>query len=118
MRTRDPKGVSAIVAGAGLAGLAAARELEARGAAVTVIEARGRVGGRVWTLRDQFAARQHAEAGGDLIEAEQTHVPDLAKALGLGRRGSSVTGSLRSGRAGGADHRVGIARAGRYLEPL
>src|SRR5262249_28622220 len=83
MRTRDLTGVSAIVGGAGLAGLAAARELEARGAAVTVVEARGRVGGRVWTLRDQFAARQHAEAGGDLIEEDQTHVLALAKALGL-----------------------------------
>src|SRR5215831_15533184 len=83
MRTRDLTGVSAIVGGAGLAGLAAARELEARGAAVTVVEARGRVGGRVWTLRDQFAARHHAEAGADLIEGEQTHVVDLAKALGL-----------------------------------
>ena len=34
-----------IVAGAGLAGLSAARELEARGATITVIEARDRVGG-------------------------------------------------------------------------
>ena len=83
MRTRDLTGVSVIVAGAGLAGLSAARELEARGAAVTVVEARGRVGGRVWTLRDRFAGRQHAEAGADLIEGEQEHVLGLAKALGL-----------------------------------
>jgi monoamine oxidase len=83
MRGRDLAGVSVIVGGAGLAGLAAARELEARGAAVTVVEARGRVGGRVWTLRDKFAARQHAEAGADLIEGEQAHVLGLAKALGL-----------------------------------
>src|ERR1043165_4429917 len=83
MRTRDLRGGRVIVGGAGLAGLAAARELGARGAAVTVVEARARVGGRVWTLRDQFAARQHAEAGGDLIEAEQEHVLALAKALGL-----------------------------------
>jgi len=83
MPGRDLKGVSVIVAGAGLAGLSAARELEARGAAVTVVEARGRVGGRVWTLRDQFANRQHAEGGADLIEQEQEHVHALAKALGL-----------------------------------
>lgn len=72
-----------IVAGAGLAGLAAARALEARGAAVTIVEARDRVGGRVWTLRRQFAARQHAEAGADLIEGEQEHILALAKELGL-----------------------------------
>jgi monoamine oxidase len=83
MSSRDLAGTSVIVAGAGLAGLAAARSLEARGAAVTVVEARDRVGGRVWTLRKQFAARQHAEAGADLIEEDQHHVLTLAKELGL-----------------------------------
>lgn len=38
-----------IVIGAGLAGLAAARELAAAGHAVLVLEARDRIGGRVWT---------------------------------------------------------------------
>ena len=83
MSSRDLAGTSVVVAGAGLAGLAAARALEARGAAVTIVEARDRVGGRVWTLRTQFAARQHAEAGADLIEEEQQHVLNLAKELGL-----------------------------------
>jgi len=83
MPGRDLSGVSVIVAGAGLAGLSAARELEARGAAVTVVEARHRVGGRVWTVRDVFAGRQHAEAGADIIEDEQEHVLALAKSLGL-----------------------------------
>src|SRR5688572_22822363 len=82
MPRRDLAGSSVIVAGAGLAGLAAARALEARGAAVTIVEARDRVGGRVWTIRDQFAG-QHAEAGADLIEEEQEHVLELARELGL-----------------------------------
>ena len=56
-------GVSVLVAGAGLAGLAAARDLIARGATVTVIDVRDRVGGRVWTIREGFAEGQHAEAG-------------------------------------------------------
>lgn len=72
-----------VVAGAGLAGLTAARELARRGARVDVIEARARVGGRVWTLRDGFAARQHAEGGADIIEAEQAHVIALARELRL-----------------------------------
>ena len=41
-----------IVVGAGVAGLAAARMLAASGVRVTVLEARDRVGGRIWTLRD------------------------------------------------------------------
>lgn len=92
MPERDLNGRVVAIGGAGLAGLAAARELESRGAVVVVIEARDRVGGRVWTLRRGFADRQHAEAGADLIEGEQRHVHDLAKALGL-----KTTKILRSG---------------------
>jgi monoamine oxidase len=72
-----------VVAGAGLAGLSAARDLEAAGATVTLFEARDRVGGRVHTIRDGFARGAHAEGGADLIEAEQTLVHELAKALKL-----------------------------------
>ena len=67
-------GVSVLVAGAGLAGLTAAYDLAAMGAAVTVVEARDRVGGRVWTIRDGFADRQHAEAGGDMIDDSQDEI--------------------------------------------
>ncbi len=72
-----------VVTGAGLAGLAAARDLTARGAAVTVVEARDRVGGRVWTVREGFVEGQHAEAGGDLIDEAQHEIRDLARELGL-----------------------------------
>src|SRR4051794_31898375 len=77
------QGRTIVIAGAGLAGLAAARQLEARGAAVTIVEARERVGGRVWTIREGFAQGQHGEGGADLIEAEQAEVLSLAKSLGL-----------------------------------
>src|SRR5206468_389937 len=67
---RTLEGVSVLVAGAGLAGLAAARDLADAGATLTVVDARDRVGGRVWTIHDGFADRQHAEGGGDLIEGD------------------------------------------------
>ncbi len=77
------KGRSVIVAGAGLAGLTAAVELQDCGAEVTVLEARDRVGGRVWTISEGFLHGQHAEAGGDLIESEQESVCRLARSFGL-----------------------------------
>ena len=76
-------GVSVLVAGAGLAGLAAARDLMLAGADVTVVDARSRVGGRVWTVREGFADGQHAEAGGDLIDEGQHEIRTLAEELGL-----------------------------------
>ena len=85
-------GVSVLGAGAGLAGLAAARDLVALGARVTVVDARDRVGGRVWTIRDGFADNQHAEIGGDFIDEEQHAIRELAGELGL-----KLTRILRSG---------------------
>ena len=76
-------GISVLVAGAGLAGLVAARDLAAMGATVTVVDARDRVGGRVWTVRDGFIDGQHAEAGGDMIDEEHTALRRLADEFGL-----------------------------------
>src|ERR1043166_536718 len=73
---------SILVVGAGLAGLAAARDLERRGCRVQVFEARDRVGGRVLTLRDGFGG-MHAEAGGELINDDQEEIRNLATELGL-----------------------------------
>jgi monoamine oxidase len=97
--------VRVVVAGAGLAGLSAARALESRGAIVTVIEARRRVGGRVWTIRDGFAHGQHAEVGADFIESSQTAIVALARELTLplvqiNKRGFGYYGPDRRGRLG------------------
>jgi monoamine oxidase len=71
---------SILIVGAGLAGLAAAHELERRSCQVVVFEARERPGGRVWTVRDGFG-RMHGEAGGELIDQEQEEIRKLAKTL-------------------------------------
>ncbi|WHZ15905.1 MAG: hypothetical protein OJF52_002751 [Nitrospira sp.] len=76
-------GRAVIVAGAGLAGLTAAAQLQKDGAKVTVLEARDRVGGRVWTVRDAFTGGQHAEAGGDMIDGDQDAIRRLTVGLGL-----------------------------------
>jgi monoamine oxidase len=76
-------GVQVLVIGAGLAGLAAARDLLLNGAQVTIVDARHRIGGRVLTVRDGFAERQHGEAGGDLIDDGQHEIRSLAESLGL-----------------------------------
>jgi len=95
--------IHVLIAGAGLAGLAAARELEDRGIRATVIEARDRVGGRVVTIRDGFAGRQHAEGGADLIESDQESACALARRLRLTlvpilKRGFGYYGPDRAGR--------------------
>jgi monoamine oxidase len=50
---RKPGQSDVIVLGAGVSGLQAAWMLEQEGKTVTVLEARERVGGRIWTLLDQ-----------------------------------------------------------------
>ena len=47
-----------VVLGAGIAGLVAAYELRQAGYAVTVLEARNRVGGRAWTIRSNEQVEQ------------------------------------------------------------
>lgn len=56
------KGIRVAILGAGIAGLTAAYELEQAGYLVTLIEARDRVGGRAWTLRDGATIEMIGEA--------------------------------------------------------
>ncbi len=75
-RSRD-----VIVIGAGIAGLSAARELEAQGLSVAVLEARDRVGGR--TLNRKLSDGKVVEIGGQWVGPTQTYVLELIDELGL-----------------------------------
>jgi monoamine oxidase len=70
-----------VVAGAGLAGLTAADELQRAGAEVVVLEARERVGGRVWSRR--LAGGAVVEMGAEYILPGNTAIRELAARLGL-----------------------------------
>jgi len=52
-----------VIVGAGMAGLVAARELKRAGHQPVLLEARQRVGGRIYTLREPFTDGLYAEAG-------------------------------------------------------
>jgi monoamine oxidase len=56
------KGRHVVVLGAGIAGLTSAYELERAGFLVTLLEARTRVGGRAWTVRDGDTIEMNGEA--------------------------------------------------------
>lgn len=71
------KGTRVLVAGGGLAGLTAARELIVRGASVHLIEARSRLGGRVHTVRDAGFSELPLEAGGEFIDGEHAEIRKL-----------------------------------------
>jgi monoamine oxidase len=86
-----PKSMSrtdVIVVGAGLAGLAAARDLEAGGAAVTVLEARPRVGGRVEQV--ELADGRLVQLGGEVVGNAHTSYLGLVEELGLTMTASYV----------------------------
>ncbi|HOQ21213.1 flavin monoamine oxidase family protein [Microbacterium paulum] len=81
-----------VIIGAGAAGLTAANELKKAGLSVAVLEARDRVGGRLWTDTIEGAM---LEIGGQWISPDQTALQETVAELGLDtfsryREGDSV----------------------------
>lgn len=91
---------TAIVIGAGAAGLAAARRLRLVGVAVTLVEARPRIGGRVHT--DYSFAPMPIELGAELIHGEGTVTLPLAHEAGIAVAPVDRYGGLRWSEGGPA----------------
>lgn len=71
------------IVGGGLAGLSCAYFLFQAGVEVTVYEASDRVGGRVYTLRNELPGRLFCELGGEFIDSHHATMRLLARALGI-----------------------------------
>jgi monoamine oxidase len=73
-----------IVIGAGMAGVTAARELSRQGLAVTVVEARDRTGGRIYSVRDFCGAA--VEGGAEFIHTGDAEMWPEVRAAALAVR--------------------------------
>jgi monoamine oxidase len=71
-----------VIIGAGVSGLAAARVLREHGVRVSLIEARDRIGGRVFTHRDSRSAAP-IELGAEFVHGSAPEVTTLAREAGL-----------------------------------
>jgi len=120
----------AVVVGAGISGLVAAHRLRAEGADVVVVEASGRVGGRVWS---PTAAGVRFEAGGEAVDLVNETLRTVAGEVGADLRDSEVgwgdhgpvpvtwhVGGRTFARAEGAYLRLGdeLDRLGGRAEPV
>ena len=96
---RSGVGKSVVILGAGIAGLVSAYELKQAGYDVTVLEARDRIGGRVWSIR-----------GGDKIV--QTGRPDQYAQFGEGLYFNAGAGRIPS------SHRAILGYARKFGVPM
>jgi monoamine oxidase len=71
-----------LIIGAGVAGLAAAQMLAAASVNVRVLEARDRIGGRIWTVRAGKSAMP-VELGAEFIHGKPPELLDAIKSAGL-----------------------------------
>lgn len=72
-----------LIVGAGIAGLTAGYRLQQAGVAIDIIEANGRLGGRIRTQAKALGTAIPAEMGGEFIDSSHENLLGLAKELNL-----------------------------------
>ncbi|TSJ43124.1 FAD-dependent oxidoreductase [Mucilaginibacter corticis] len=77
------KNCDVLIIGAGAAGLMAAYKLSSAGKSVIVLEARGRLGGRIHTLQNENFFKE-AERGAEFIHGDLPVTLELLKTAGIG----------------------------------
>lgn len=77
------KGGEIAIIGAGIAGLNAAYQLQKKGVKATVYEASSRIGGRMFTLHEEFGKGLTTEVGGEFVDTTHADIIQLVKELGL-----------------------------------
>jgi monoamine oxidase len=102
-----------IVVGAGFAGLSAAAELRQAGVDVVVLEARDRVGGRVWSRELPNGAV--IEMGAEFILPRYTLLRAMVERLGLGLWDKGMLYGDREPRGGIGVDRAGLLEAARTV---
>ena len=89
-----------VIIGAGVAGLSAARHLRDQGIDAVVVEARDRVGGRLWTLHPE-GLEVPVELGGEFLHGETPEIEAVARAASL--RAMDIAGRRWSAKGGRFD---------------
>jgi monoamine oxidase len=101
------------VVGAGFSGLAAAEALQRSGHEVVVLEARDRVGGRVWS--QTLANGAVIERGAEFIEHYQSEIHATIERLGLSLAPTGMAYGDRESRGGIGTSRTALLAAARVV---
>jgi len=72
-----------VIVGGGIAGLNACYQLKKQGINATLYEASARVGGRMFTMKDEFGKGITTDIGGEFVDTTHTEIIQLMKEFGL-----------------------------------